>query len=79
MSPSATLHVLRNTGLPVGLACNHCLHRALVERDAIGAHEDDVRHIESLRFLCTKCGRRDFSVHLFTERRLLRRFMAEYR
>jgi hypothetical protein len=28
---------------------------------------------------CTKCGHRDFTPHVFRERRHVRRFMAEYR
>jgi hypothetical protein len=79
MSPSADLHVVWNTHLPLGLSCNHCLHRALIPRERIGAHEGNLRCVDTLPFLCTKCGQRTFTAHLFSERRLVKRFMAEYR
>lgn len=79
MSPSADLHDVWESRLPLGLACNHCLHRALLEPARVGAREGDLRCVDTLPFRCSKCGRRGFTAHLFRERRQLRRFMAEYR
>jgi hypothetical protein len=79
MSASADLHDVWNTRLPLGLSCNHCLHRGLIPPERVGAHEGDVRCVDTLRFRCTKCGRRTFTAHLFRERRHVKRFMAEYR
>jgi DNA-directed RNA polymerase subunit RPC12/RpoP len=79
MSASADLHDVWNTHLPLGLSCNHCLHRALIPRERVGAREGNLRCVDTLRFKCTKCGRRTFTAHLFSERRHIKRFMAEYR
>jgi len=70
MSASADLHDVWNTHLPLGISCNHCLHRALIPRERVGAREG---------FRCTKCGRRTFTTHLFKEQRHVKRFLAEYR
>jgi hypothetical protein len=80
MSASADLHDVWKTHLPLGVSCNRCLHRALVDRERIGAREGNLRCIDTLRFRCTKCKRRtSFTAHLFNERRDAKRFMAEYR
>jgi DNA-directed RNA polymerase subunit RPC12/RpoP len=79
MSLSADLHDVWSTGLPLGLACNRCLHRALIERTVIGARAGNLQCVDTLPFRCTRCGQRDFAVHLFREKRLMRRFMAEDR
>jgi hypothetical protein len=79
MSASADLHDVWENRLPVGIACSHCLHRAVLEPEAIGAHEGNLRCVDTLPLLCTKCGRQSFTVHLFKERRHIKRFMAEYR
>ncbi|SEP41575.1 hypothetical protein SAMN02990966_05937 [Rhodospirillales bacterium URHD0017] len=79
MSLSADLHEVWNSHLPLGLSCNHCLHRGLIEPERIGAREGDLRCVDTLRFVCSKCGRREFTPHVFRERRHVKRFMAEYR
>jgi hypothetical protein len=67
------------TNLPVGVACRHCQHRALVARERIGACEGNLRCVDTLRFRCTHCNQRTVDVHLFLDRKSARRFMAEYR
>ena len=79
MSPSADLHDVWNSHLPLGISCNHCLHRALIEHERIGAREGNLRCVDSLPFICSHCGRREFTPHIFRERRHVKRFMAEYR
>jgi DNA-directed RNA polymerase subunit RPC12/RpoP len=79
MSASADLHDVWNTGRPLGLSCNHCLHRALVPPERIGAREGNLQCVDTLPFRCTKCGHRTFTAHLFKESRHVKRFMAEYR
>ena len=36
MSASADLHDVWESHLPLGISCNHCLHRALIPRERIG-------------------------------------------
>lgn len=79
MSASADLHDVWETRRPLGVACRHCLHRALIEPARVGAAEGNLRCVDSLPFRCSRCGRRDVAVQLFRERRELRRFMAQYR
>ena len=79
MAESATLHDIWASGLPFGVSCQHCLHRSLVEPRQIGAARGDRTLIDTLPFICTKCGHRTFTTHLFTQRGKARRFMAEYR
>ena len=79
MSASADLHDVWEIQLPLGIACNHCLHRSLVEQHRLGAHETNLRTLDTFSFRCSKCGRRQYTAHVFKERRQVRRFMAEYR
>lgn len=79
MPGSADLKDVRNTHLPLGVSCNHCLHRGLIEPDLIAGHEGNHRDLAMLPFRCTKCGRGEFTPHVFQERRQVKRFMAEYR
>ena len=37
ISPSADLHDVWKSNQPLGVACRHCQHRALVARERIGA------------------------------------------
>ena len=79
MSASADLHDVWESRLPLGVSCNHCLHRALIEHGRICAQEGNLQCLDALPFRCTKCGHRDFAPHVFRERRQVKRFMAEYR
>lgn len=79
MSPSADLHDVWRSGVPLGVACNHCLHRALLQCETIGAHEGNVKPVDQLRLRCRKCGRRDYETVIFLDRRGAKKFMAEYR
>jgi hypothetical protein len=73
------IHDVWNSHLPLGISCNHCLHRALIEHDRIGAWEGGTLCLDALPLRCTKCAHRDFTAHVFRERRQVKRFMAEYR
>lgn len=79
MSENADLHDVWASHRPVGLACNHCLHRGLVPPERIGAREGNLQCLDTLPFRCSRCGRQTYSLHLFREERQVRRFMAEYR
>ena len=79
MSASADLHDVWNSHLPLGVSCNHCLHRGLIEPVRIGAREGGLQCLDALPFRCTKCGHRDFTPHVFRESLHVRRFMGEYR
>ncbi|CAN5908001.1 hypothetical protein BH11PSE3_BH11PSE3_17060 [soil metagenome] len=79
MALSADLHEVWASHRPLGVFCNHCLHRGLVEGETIGASEGNLQCIDTLPLRCSRCGRRDFTPHLFRQERDLKRFMAEYR
>ena len=79
ISPSADLHDVWKTSLALGVACKTCPHRGLVRQDRIGARQGNLRCVDTLKFRCTRCRRRDAEVHLIADRRSAKRFMAEYR
>ena len=79
MSASADLHEVWASRRPLGIACNHCLHRGLVEHDRIGAREGNLQCLDTLPLRCSKCGQRNYTLHIFKAQRLVQRFMAEYR
>ena len=79
ISPSADLHDVWKSHQPLGVACNHCQHRALVARERIDARQGNSRCVDTLKFRCTKCKRHNVELHLFLDHRSARRFMAEYR
>jgi hypothetical protein len=79
MSASSDLHDVWKSGLPLGVVCNHCLHRALLQCETIRAHEGNLKLVDELRLKCRKCGQRDYETVIFMARRDARKFMAEYR
>ena len=79
ISPSADLHDVWKSHQPLGVACRHCQHRALVARECIGARQGNLRCVDTLRLRCTKCKRHIVELHLFPDHKSARRFMAEYR
>jgi DNA-directed RNA polymerase subunit RPC12/RpoP len=62
----------------LGVACNHCLHRALLWPGKIG-NVRDRPYIDGLRIKCSKCGQRDYETVVLGSEREARKFMAEYR
>jgi hypothetical protein len=71
--PDATGH----SNLALGVACNHCLHRALLWPEDIGALAG--KRIDDLRLKCGKCGQRDYETIVFDAQRDAKKFMAQYR
>lgn len=63
----------------LGVACNHCLHRALLWPETTGPHGGDRRRIDALRLKCSKCGRRDYDTVVLGAEREAKKFMAQYR
>ncbi len=59
-------------------AITACIARSF-EHDRIGAREGNLRCVDTLPFICSHCGRREFHAAYFRERRHVKRFMAEYR
>jgi hypothetical protein len=49
MSACADLHDVWKTHLPLGLSCSHCLHRALIPRERVGAREGNLRCVRDAR------------------------------
>jgi DNA-directed RNA polymerase subunit RPC12/RpoP len=62
----------------LGVACNHCLHRALLRPDKVG-NVRDRQHVDGLRIKCSKCGQRDYETVVLGSEREARKFMAECR
>ena len=77
--PSADLHDLWKTHQPLGVECQWCQHRGLVPPYRLGARAGSLRCVDTIPFRCTKCKRSAAKVHLFPDRRSVRRFMAAYR
>jgi hypothetical protein len=63
--------------LALGVACNHCLHRALLWPEDIGALAG--KRVDDLRLKCSKCGQRDYETIVFDAQRDAKKFMAQYR
>lgn len=49
------LHGLAGSGLPLGVTCTACRHRALVPLARIGAHIGNMKEVRSLKFRCSAC------------------------
>ena len=60
------------SSLALGVACNHCLHRALLCPEDIGVLAG--KRVDDLRLKCSKCGQRDFGAQ-----RDAKKFIAQYR
>jgi hypothetical protein len=73
--PTETVQSVASSGFPLGVKCNHCLHRSLLGPRDLGVGADKPRLLSSLRFRCRRCGRRDFHLQLFWSRGSVTRFM----
>jgi hypothetical protein len=75
VEPTDTIATIARSGFPLGVLCNFCLHRALLDGKALQAQFDEPRLLSSLRFKCTRCGSRDVHVEKFWSRSSVTRFM----
>jgi DNA-directed RNA polymerase subunit RPC12/RpoP len=70
-----TLHDLAESRLPVGVECDHCIHRATVSPEALKATRGDGRTLAEAGLRCGKCGSRRFTTERFHSRSRLKAFM----
>lgn len=75
LEPTDTAHTIVVSGFPLGVKCNHCLHRALIDAKALKARFDKPRLLSSLRFRCQRCGGRNVQLQKFWSRSSVTRFM----
>jgi len=75
MGDGRNLRMLRDSHYPLGVMCNFCLHRSLVDFGELIEKHGLMRKLSDLRFKCTKCGRRDFHLETFGHRSAVTRFM----
>jgi hypothetical protein len=60
------LHTLAGTAPhPLGVACEKCDHRRLIDQRRLDAHSGNMRELSTLKFVCTACDGRQFSMWLF--------------
>jgi hypothetical protein len=55
---AANLHGLAMRGLPLGVACTTCGHRALLDGAKVGARDGNMTEIHQLKLRCTECDGR---------------------
>jgi hypothetical protein len=77
VGPTDTTTSIARSGFPLGVKCNFCLHRSLLDVKALGAELDKPRLLSSLRFKCTRCGGRDVHIEKFWSRSSVTRFMRK--
>ena len=62
---SNNLHTVYMYGQPLGVECNGCGRRALAFADRVNGFKGNMRELRTLRFLCSKCGSREWAGWLF--------------
>lgn len=70
-----TLHDLVENPGPVGVECDHCIHRSIVSPADLKATRGDMRTLAQAGLRCGKCGSRKFSTERFHSRARLKAFM----
>jgi hypothetical protein len=75
VEPTDTTASIARSGFPLGVKCNFCLHRALLDEKALGMKFDKPRLLSSLRFRCSRCGGHDVHIEKFWSRSSVTRFM----
>lgn len=75
MGPIDSTTTIAGSGFPLGVKCNRCLHRALLDEKALRARFDMPRLLSSLRFQCTRCGGHSVHLEKFWSRSSVTRFM----
>lgn len=75
VKPTDSTHGVASSGFPLGVKCNFCLHRSLVDGKELKAKFPQPRLLSSLRFKCRRCGSVNFHLELFWSRASVTRFM----
>lgn len=75
MDPNTNLRMLRDSGRPLGVLCDGCNHRALIEYSRLIAKHGLMRKISDLRFRCSKCRSQRVHTEVFWRASAIKRFM----
>jgi hypothetical protein len=75
IAPTETLRSSLHGGLPLGVTCRLCFHRALVDPRELAARFGNHMPIANLKFRCSKCRRRSVDVEKFWSRSSVKRFL----
>jgi hypothetical protein len=75
VGPTDSTTSIARSGFPLGVKCNFCLHRALLDEKALAAKFEKPRLLSSLRFRCSRCGSHDVHLEQFWSRSSVTRFM----
>ncbi len=59
-----TLNDIAHSAYPIGLECEHCIRRSLIDAETVGATRGDYRTLEEAEHRC-RCGCRRFGVERF--------------
>lgn len=60
-----TLHDVAQSTYPVGILCDHCMHRVLMSAHDLKASAGDRRTLAAAGVHCGQCGSTRFEVMLF--------------
>ena len=75
VGPTDSIQSVATSGFPLGVKCNFCLRRTLLDAKDLTAKYPKPALLSALKFKCTKCKRRDFHIQLFWSRSSVTRFM----
>lgn len=75
MNPNTNLRMLRDSGKPLGVLCERCNHRSLIEFSTLIAKHGLMRKLSDIRFRCTKCRGRQVQFEVFWRLGAAKRFM----
>ncbi len=67
MKSSINLHTVYKYGQPVDVEYKGCAHRAVAFADKIDDFKGNMRELRALRFVCSKCGSREWTGWLFVD------------
>ena len=74
MHPNMKLRELGSSGR-LGVLCEFCLHRAILSYADLEHRHGIMRKLSDVRFRCTKCGRRNYSLEVIDSPSRATRFM----
>ena len=75
MTAADTVERAASSSFPLGVKCNHCLRRSLLDARELRRKFSGERPLSSLRFRCERCGGRDVLLEQFWSRGSVTRFM----
>jgi hypothetical protein len=71
------LRMIRDSGQPLGVICERCNHRALIDYGTLISRHGLMRKIADIRFKCSKCRTRSVGFRVFWKRAEIHRFLRE--